>query len=221
MDELYTSFPKFLPFIVHPNPNLKPEKLRGFEVGAKWRSKGFLDEDRLQISASIFNDRLKDAISIIDWEDENEIPHYQTQNTNRAKKIGGELSIHYLYKGLDTQLSYGKIRMTDLDKHKVDTSITPSSIHWKIGYHYTPWNIYPWYRFNWYEGNKKYSTKNPYKGKSFSTSSIGFDWHPEFGHGHGLNVEFAVHNLFGKKYVHANGDTGLARSYILRVTGIF
>ncbi|WP_155986335.1 TonB-dependent hemoglobin/transferrin/lactoferrin family receptor [Thioalkalivibrio sp. ALE9] len=120
LTELYVGGQHFPGNFFEPNPELRPETARNFEVGATYEGRGILrDGDRLQARASAYENRLSDFIEqrvVFDAFFPVPIGRTLTENVQQARIRGQELEVAYEASAGYLKLAGSRLRGIDRDQ---------------------------------------------------------------------------------------------------------
>lgn len=190
--------------IIQPNPNLKPEKSQGFELGLRGRM------DRLSLDVAVFANRYSNLI--VDAEFIQQVGNqrlFQAINVPRARIHGIEVKGRYdwgRFAGgrLSSTFAWGMARGTDRSSGKPLNSIEPTQATVGLRVDGARWSAWTDVR---HHAAKKAGTidseaiMNARAGTQFATPAatildVGLQWRPR----QGVRVNLAVRNLTNRKY---------------------
>lgn len=174
-----------------PNPDLKPEKVTNYEIGA---NKVF---DNQGIKASIFYSDVKDYIQA----KKISVKEEQNQNIGRVKHTGYELEYFYSFNDiLDFDINYTrilaedknkKVDITNVPKHKISSSLTYKALK----------NLTANINIQ-YSSSRHTSTSD--RSKDISGAAI---WNAKlvYEFTKGLSIDMGALNIFDKNYEYSYG----------------
>lgn len=190
--------------LIQPNPNLRPERSRGFEVGLRGRM------ERLSLDLALFSNRYSNLI--VDAELVQEIGTnrvFQAVNVGRARIHGFELKGRYDWGRvgdgrLSTTFAYGQTRGTDRSSGQPLNSIDPAQFALGLRYDAATWSLYADMRHHMAKKAKHIDSEAimaarsgiQFAPPSASIIDVGLQWRPR----RDIRVNLAVRNLGNKKY---------------------
>ncbi len=206
--------------VIQPNPNLKPEKSRGFEVGVRGRT------GNLSLDVAAFANRYSNLI--VDAEFVREVGNerlFQAVNIPRARIHGFEIKGRYdwgVVAGgrLANTFAFGMARGTNSDTGKPINSIDPALLAVGLRYDTAQWG---WWMDVRHHAAKKASDIDSEAimaaraGTQFATPAattldVGVQWRPA----KNVRVNVGVRNLTNRKYWLWPGVYGVASNSPVR-----
>ncbi len=204
-----------------PNPDLKPEIAKEYEVGFSVSKNNLFDLGHaIYFKTTYFNGKIKDMISLqaipeLGLPPERMNPRVQNQyakylNVSNVKRTGVEAELKYAIGNLLLSGSYGHLKLTNTETGK-RVSTFADRLTAGVTYTYTPWDLTAglkvnhWFKpkadtFDYYARGEHYS----YVNGSFTQVDFNGIWQPKntgFSFiDQDLKVMFGVNNLFNKKY---------------------
>ncbi len=192
--------------IIIPNPNLRPEKSRGVELGVRGRL------DRLSLDAAVFGSHysnlIMDTVLIRGTGTAADPRIFQTINTERARITGFELKGQYDWGRvaggrLVTPFSYGKARGVNRATGKPINSVDPAQLALGVQYDTAAWGLRLDMRHHAAKTAKDIDSASSVKPPntqftvpSATTLDVSAQWRLR----KDLRLNFAVHNLTNRKY---------------------
>lgn len=201
-----------------PNPGLKPETIREYELGASYERKGVLSStDSFDTKLMYFNGRIKDMI-VFGTTRNNEVspqnsPYGTYMNVNRAKRHGVEWQASYRRRDGGVTLGYSTLSQKDeatgqdvpqsfANKLSLDAYVLPRA-GWKFGGNVTHWFKPSANPVSILSGGTTYW----YVRKDYTITNLYAQWQPNPGGrgalGQDLSIRFGVNNLFDASYLNA------------------
>jgi hemoglobin/transferrin/lactoferrin receptor protein len=201
--ENITSFYKTI-----PNPNLKPEKSRNIELGARARM------DKLSLDAALFRSSYQDLI-----EESRRVGGtgvagnptiFQSVNIGKATIHGFEFKAQYEWArgaggAWSSSLSYGKTRGKDDITGTPINSIEPAKLSAGLGYKTATWDVQ--LRATHHSAKKADETNGPiqvaaatFVPQFLTPSATTLDLQGQWRLNKDMRLNFAIHNLTDKKY---------------------
>ncbi|HAU57727.1 MAG TPA: TonB-dependent hemoglobin/transferrin/lactoferrin family receptor [Comamonadaceae bacterium] len=192
--------------IIIPNPALKPEKSRGYEVGVRGR----LDRLSLDVAAftSNYSNLIMDTVLIRGTGTAADPRIFQTINTERARIHGFEVKGQYDWGRvaggrLATPFSYGKARGVNRATGMPINSVDPAQLALGLKYDTAAWGLRLDMRHHAAKTAKDIDSASSVKLPntqftipSATTLDISAQWRLR----KDLRLNFAVHNLTNRKY---------------------
>ena len=192
--------------IIIPNPDLRPEKSRGVELGVRGRL------DRLSLDAAVFGSHysnlIMDTVLIRGTGTAADPRIFQTINTERARITGFELKGQYAWGRvaggrLVTPFSYGKARGVNRATGKPINSVDPAQLALGVQYDTAAWGLRLDMRHHAAKTAKDIDSASSVKPPntqftvpSATTLDVSAQWRLR----KDLRLNFAVHNLTNRKY---------------------
>ncbi|MCL4768923.1 MAG: TonB-dependent hemoglobin/transferrin/lactoferrin family receptor [Burkholderiaceae bacterium] len=192
--------------IIIPNPDLRPEKSRGVELGVRGRL------DRLSLDAAVFGSHysnlIMDTVLIRGTGTAADPRIFQTINTERARITGFELKGQYDWGRvaggrLVTPFSYGKARGVNRATGKPINSVDPAQLALGVQYDTAAWGLRLDMRHQAAKTAKDIDSASSVKPPntqftvpSATTLDVSAQWRLR----KDLRLNFAVHNLTNRKY---------------------
>ena len=192
--------------IIIPNPDLRPEKSRGVELGVRGRL------DRLSLDAAVFGSHysnlIMDTVLIRGTGTAADPRIFQTINTERARITGFELKGQYDWGRvaggrLVTPFSYGKARGVNRATGKPINSVDPAQLALGVQYDTAAWGLRLDMRHHAAKTAKDTDSASSVKPPntqftvpSATTLDVSAQWRLR----KDLRLNFAVHNLTNRKY---------------------
>ena len=192
--------------IIIPNPDLRPEKSRGVELGVRGRL------DRLSLDAAVFGSHysnlIMDTVLIRGTGTAADPRIFQTINTERARITGFELKGQYDWGRvaggrLVTPFSYGKARGVNRATGKPINSVDPAQLALGVQYDTAAWGLCLDMRHHAAKTAKDIDSASSVKPPntqftvpSATTLDVSAQWRLR----KDLRLNFAVHNLTNRKY---------------------
>jgi hemoglobin/transferrin/lactoferrin receptor protein len=192
--------------IIIPNPDLRPEKSRGVELGVRGRL------DRLSLDAAVFGSHysnlIMDTVLIRGTGTAADPRIFQTINTERARITGFELKGQYDWGRvaggrLVTPFSYGKARGVNRATGKPINSVDPAQLALGVQYDTAAWGLRLDMRHHAAKTAKDIDSASSVKPPntqftvpSATTLDVSAQWRLR----KDLRLNFAVHNLTNRKY---------------------
>ena len=192
--------------IIIPNPDLRPEKSRGVELGVRGRL------DRLSLDAAVFGSHysnlIMDTVLIRGTGTTADPRIFQTINTERARITGFELKGQYDWGRvaggrLVTPFSYGKARGVNRATGKPINSVDPAQLALGVQYDTAAWGLRLDMRHHAAKTAKDIDSASSVKPPntqftvpSATTLDVSAQWRLR----KDLRLNFAVHNLTNRKY---------------------
>ena len=192
--------------IIIPNPDLRPEKSRGVELGVRGRL------DRLSLDAAVFGSHysnlIMDTVLIRGTGTAADPRIFQTINTERARITGFELKGQYDWGRvaggrLVTPFSYGKARGVNRATGKPINSVDPAQLALGVQYDTAAWGLRLDMRHHAAKTAKDIDSASSVKPPntqftvpSATTLDVSAQWRLR----KDLRLKFAVHNLTNRKY---------------------
>lgn len=190
--------------LIQPNPDLKPEKSRGFELGVRGRL------ERLSIDAAVFSNRYTNLIADAEFiREEGNSRFFQAVNIGQARIHGFEVKGRYDWGRvaggqLASTFAYGMARGTDRQTGKPINSIDPAQLSVGLRYDAAQWSAYADVRHHRSKKAKDIDSEaimNARTGIQFAppaatTLDVGMQWRPR----KDVRVNLGVRNLTNRKY---------------------
>lgn len=201
-----------------PNPDLKPETVKEYEVGFSFKQDEIFTDDHFNMKFIYFNGNIKDMIDI------KPLPHLgvppggfsqqygQYQNIDQAKRHGFELSSNYQTQDFDFGASFERLRIYNKKTHeninnhakKLSAHAFYSPLHdlnlgFEVSHYFKPHSKPASYfarRTEYFYVDKAFTIANfrgSYKIKNGIIPALD-----------GADVSFGVNNIFDKHYINAN-----------------
>ena len=127
----------FPPFDILPNPNLKPESARNFEVGLNLSQDNlFYEGDAFRAKAVVFHNEVKDFIDLANVMTFNPFGAVQYQNIAKAELTGFELEAAYDAGFMFTTLAYTRVRGKNDQTGQPLTSVYPDKVSTTLGFRF-------------------------------------------------------------------------------------
>ena len=194
--------------IVLSNPDLKPEKSRGIEVGVRGRM------ERLSLDASVFASNYSNLISELEAVNvymSGGMLHTEFQTINKARarisgfEIKGEYDWGRVGEGrLRTPFSYGRTRGVDRDTRKPINSVHPAQLTLGARYDTAVWSLFLDGRYQAAKKSRHIDSTayvDASQGEQFAPrSATVFDLGAQWRLRPGVRLNFAVHNITNRKY---------------------
>lgn len=190
--------------LIQPNPNLKPEKSRGFEIGLRGRM------ERLSLDLALFSNRYRNLIVDAEFIEQVGFERlFQAVNIPRARIHGVELKGRYDWGRvaggqLATTFAWGMARGTDRSTGKPLNSIDPAQLSVGLRYDAQQWSL--WADARHHRAKKasdidSASIMNARDGIQFAppsatTLDVGLQWRPR----KDVRLNLGVRNLTNRKY---------------------
>lgn len=190
--------------LIQPNPNLQPERSRGFELGARGRL------ERLKIEATAFVNNYSNLIVDADFIKQVGTDRYfQSVNVGRARIHGLELKGSYDWGTvadgrLSSTFSWGMARGKNRETGQPLNSVDPSQATLGLRYDTAPWSI--WATLRYRQAKKPGDIDNTaifnskpdvqFATPSFTTLDLGAQWRLA----KDTRLNLAIHNLTNRKY---------------------
>ncbi|HMN20442.1 MAG TPA: TonB-dependent hemoglobin/transferrin/lactoferrin family receptor [Ottowia sp.] len=206
--------------VIQPNPDLKPEKSRGFELGVRGRL------ERLSLDVSAFSNRYRNLIVDAEFVEQvgtNRL--FQSVNIGRARIHGFELKGRYDWGRvaggeLVSTFAWGMARGSNRSSGKPLNSIDPAQLSVGLRYDAARWSAYADVR---HHRAKKpgdidsTAIMNARDGIQFAppsatTLDVGLQWRPR----KDLRLNLGVRNLTNRKYWLWPGVYGVAGTSTIR-----
>jgi len=192
--------------IIIPNPDLKPEKSRGFEVGVRGR----LERLSLDVAAfsSNYSNLIMDTVLIRGTGTAADPRIFQTINTERARIHGFEVKGQYDWGRvaggrLATPFSYGKARGVNRATGMPINSVDPAQLALGLKYDTAAWGLRMDMRHHAAKTAKDIDSASSVKLPntqftipSATTLDLSVQWRLR----KDMRLNFAVHNLTNRKY---------------------
>lgn len=206
--------------VIQPNPDLKPEKSRGFELGLRGRM------ERLSLDVAAFTNRYSNLI--VDAEFIRQVGNerlFQAVNVARARIHGFEIKGRYDWGRvaggeLATTFAYGMARGTDRSSGKPLNSIDPAQLSLGMRYDAAQWSVFADLRH--FRAKKARDIDSDaimsrregvqFAPPSATTLDVGVQWRPR----RDLRINAGVRNLTNRKYWLWPGVYGLASTSPVR-----
>ncbi len=192
--------------IIIPNPDLRPEKSRGVELGVRGRL------DRLSLDAAVFGSHysnlIMDTVLIRGTGTAADPRIFQTINTERARITGFELKGQYDWGRvaggrLATPFSYGKVHGVNRATGKPINSVDPAQLALGLQYDTAAWGLRLDMRHHAAKTAKDIDSASSVKPPntqftvpSATTLDVSAQWRLR----KDLRLNLAVHNLSNRKY---------------------
>ena len=219
-----------------PNPNLKSETAKEYEVGFSFQDKGLLhSSDNLKIKGIYFNGKIDDMIALKARPDMGTPPpdgsldpqqYGQYQNVDTAKRHGFEVSADYKIGDFKFGTSFERLKIYD-SKTGEDINNHANKLQVKVGYsplENLDLNLKVSHWFKPHSNPERNSSGDYYTDKAFTIADFKanytFKKNSKIPFLSGAKIGFGVNNIFDKQYISANRtrDTtmvGKGRSYWL------
>lgn len=222
-----------------PNPNLKSETAKEYEVGFSFQDEGLLhSSDKLKIKGIYFNGKIDDMIALKARPEMGRPPkdgnldpqqYGQYQNVDTAKRHGFELSADYKIGDFKFGTSYERLKLydsatgEDINRHanKLQANVGYSPIeNLDLNLKVSRW-------FNPHSNPSSYESSGEtyyYVDKGFTIADFKakytFKKNSKIPFLSGAKIGFGVNNIFDKQYISANRtrdtvNVGKGRSYWL------
>lgn len=204
--------------VIIPNPDLKPEKSRGVELGVRGRLPNLkLDA---AIFASHYSNLIMDTVLISGTGTAADPRIFQTVNTDRARISGFEVKGVYDWGRvvggrLSTPFSYGKTRGSNRENGQPLNSIEPAQLALGMQYDTALWSLRVDARHHWAKRAADIDNASAVKAPntqftipSSTTLDVSMQWRVR----KDIRLNFAVHNLTDRKYWLWPDVQGLAAS---------
>ena len=214
-----------------PNPDLKPEIAKEYEIGFSYADNGILAEnDYFSFKGVYFNGKIEDMIAIKERPDLGTPPisalnpasngsqqYGQYQNVDEAKRHGFELSANYEINGFKFGAGYERLKIYDT-KTKEPINRHADKIMGSIGYKpienlsldlkVSHWFAPEKYEDGVYSYNARTGVTTYYVDKSFTIADFKGQWevgkNKYFPFLDDAIIGFGVNNIFDKQYINAN-----------------
>lgn len=196
-----------------PNPNLKAEIAKEYEIGASY-DKWLNDQSRLNIKAMYFNGDIKDMINIITLKDMGVPPggfsqnYGQYVNIDNAKRKGVEILANYTNQFFGIASSYEHIELKDKSNGKRIRNYADKvmlGVEGYFAYNTTlGFDISHYFKPDLEEKSvKRWGNTYYYADKSFTLVNLKGNVEIEnlFS---GASLNFGINNVFNDKYINAN-----------------
>ncbi|MBX9835459.1 MAG: TonB-dependent receptor, partial [Burkholderiaceae bacterium] len=204
--------------VIIPNPDLKPEKSRGVELGVRGRLPNLkLDA---AIFASHYSNLIMDTVLISGTGTAADPRIFQTVNTDRARISGFEVKGVYDWGRvvggrLSTPFSYGKTRGSNRENGQPLNSIEPAQLALGMQCDTALWSLRVDARHHWAKRAADIDNASAVKAPntqftipSSTTLDVSMQWRVR----KDIRLNFAVHNLTDRKYWLWPDVQGLAAS---------
>lgn len=190
--------------VIRPNPNLKPEKSRGFELGARGRF------ERLNLDFTAFVNDYSNLIVDAEFIGEQGINRYfQAVNIGRARIHGFEFKGSYdwgvVAQGrLASTFSWGMARGSNRETGRPLNSVDPAQLALGLRYDTAPWSLWANMRYRQAKKASDIDNSSIFNSKpdtqfappSFTTLDIGAQWRLA----KDTRMNLAIYNLTNRKY---------------------
>ncbi|MGB2552330.1 TonB-dependent receptor domain-containing protein [Campylobacter sp. MOP51] len=209
-----------VPYWYIPNPNLKPEIAKEYELGFSIDKENLFNDDKLYFKATYYNGKIKDMISLEPRPDLGNPPfdpdspgrrYAKYDNIDEAKRSGFEIEAKYAISNFGFNLAYDHMKLKDNKTGKRIGAYTDKLV---IGgnYLYSPWGLSTGVSMRYYFAPKRdeksllaRGVTYEYVDSSFTIIDFKGSWVPKnFENkifGEGFKVNFGVNNIFNKKYI--------------------
>lgn len=215
LTEMYTNLSgrNYL-FNFAPNTGLRPETDRTLEVGVNHQARSlFAANDRLTVKAALFRSRVEDLISSTVIGSYVRVAPFtgvglvqQSQNIADASRRGAELEAQYQQGGSQLSLAYSRLRVEDRNTG-AQLFAPPDKLTLSLA-QALPAGLSAHWRTQWVAAQDDDSTVAR-RTAGYTVSDAGLNWAvPGY---KGVNVLFAVNNLFDKRYVSYQSSNVYAR----------
>ncbi len=190
--------------LIIPNPHLKPERSRGFELGARARL------ERLQLDFTAFVNQYSNLI--VDAELVKDTPTerlFQTVNVGRARIHGFEFKGRYdwgMVAGgrLASTFAWGMARGRNLESGKPLNSVDPAQLILGLRYDTAPWSLWATARHRLAKKPGDIDSGDIFNSRpevqfappGYTTLDLGAQWRPA----RDTRINIAIHNLTNRKY---------------------
>lgn len=211
------------PYWYIPNPNLKPEIAKEYELGFSIDKESLFSDDRLYFKATYYNGKIKDMISLQPRPDLGNPPfdpnspgrrYAKYDNIDEAKRSGYEVEGKYAIANFGFNLAYDHMKLKD---KKTGKRIQAYADKLVLGanYLYSAWGLSAGVNMRHYfrpkRNEKSFVSRGityEYVDSSFTLVDFRGGWTPKnFENkifGEGFKVNFGVNNIFNKKYINAS-----------------
>ena len=211
-EELYTSGTHFCigpPFGCNSfisNPDLNPEKAANTELLAKMHFNDLIGGDRLQINASVFENKVDDFIEQIVTEPSVTIvppgiPVFSAgsttwRNVDEAKIKGYEIAADYRMQELQLKLSYGQVRGEDDKTHQDLSNIPADTFSSNLSYAFINKQLIAGVRVS--HASNQSRTPDTRRYDSYTVGDLYATWQPQSLKG--IKVDLTINNVSDKYY---------------------
>lgn len=199
-----------------PNPDLKPEVVTTFEVGAGLSLDNLLvNQDQVQLKGAYFNSRGKDFIT-----QEVNIFAGTTRNFNvdKAKIRGWELEGQYQYDAFTARLGLSYVNAKDDDTGEYLSNNVPLTLVTDVSYKIRAINGLVGWRGRFAEHNNRVGD-NDAETDGYAVHDIYYRWVPNDAKWKTLTVDLGVENLFDEAYTKRFASLlEEGRSYVARIS---
>jgi hemoglobin/transferrin/lactoferrin receptor protein len=187
-----------------PNPNLRPEKSRTLELGARGRSRGF------EWDAAMFTGRYKDFIEDLVVIQAAPVTQYQSLNRGKVTLTGFELKGKLaLGKATDLRLAFGQTRGKDTNQNRPLNSVNPERLLVGVDHRLGDWKLGASVAHTAKKstGDINYAdAPNQFATPSTTTLDLRASWQVS----RATRLSAAVHNLTDRKYWEWTNVRGVA-----------
>ncbi|MBE7636607.1 TonB-dependent hemoglobin/transferrin/lactoferrin family receptor [Sneathiella sp. P13V-1] len=204
MTEVYAAglhFPGAPPFVPDnnfvPNPDLEPEKVLTYELGAGVDlDKLFTADDALNVKGSIFLSKGKDFIT-----QEVNVGAGTTQflNIDNAELYGFELSSKYRIGAFEANAGLSYVHAEDEDTGEYISNNVPLTLTTDLNYTVASYDSVIGFRSRFAKANDRVNPGDDPTG-GYGVHDIYYRWAPADGNFENLTVDFGISNIFDKEY---------------------
>ncbi|NBI42283.1 TonB-dependent hemoglobin/transferrin/lactoferrin family receptor [[Haemophilus] felis] len=185
------------------NPNLKPETAKNKEISATFKVNNLMTaQDQLRLNATYFQNDIKQFIQlqIFKAQASDSIPNVsQYQNVVNARLNGLELSAHYQTERLQLNAIYAQTRGQDKSSKEALQGIAADKLGFGINYELVKDKFNLGANITHY-GTQKRVPKGFEHYKGYTLTNLHATYAPLKGEWENLRIDFAIENLFDKKY---------------------
>lgn len=190
------------------NPNLRPETAKNKEITANLHFDSlFKQDDKFKIEATYFRNDVKDLINLKTFNNPNEnspsrlLPtRSQYQNITNARLSGIELQAQYQTERLTLFTNYGSTKGKDKDSGEALSNIAASKIGVGVNYALVKDKFTVGATVTHYAAQRRVPKDHSVTYPSYILTDLRATYAPLTGEWKNLRLDFALENLFDRKY---------------------
>ncbi|RMX04217.1 TonB-dependent receptor [Corticibacter populi] len=194
---------------VIPNPDLKAERARHYELGYSGPlAGGWL------LDAAVFRSDVRDSIQNVTIAQQGDCTSSaceQPQNVARARHVGLELGLQGEVGPIEVMGNYTWLRRKNLSAPDVRPTDTPRhKLFASVGWSHGPWKL----TGNVEAASQRYSSSN---GQQVAHGFAVYGFKAGYTLGSGMQIEAGVRNLFDRLYAYSEGYPMAGRNYFVNI----
>lgn len=217
LDELYTTGSRTATGLHGASLDLKKEQAETFELGLAYQQSGLLaQDDSLQVKLTAFHNDIDDMIAA-----PTERGQSYNINIDRAKIWGAELELAYDAERWFASAAWSHVKSKNVKTGKQLAETPAENIALTLGAKLPEQNIVMGWRAYYFDNistGAAIGTGQKVAGKAYDSHDVFVSWKPQSGALAGLDVNFAVENLFDADYMNNLAqDKGVGRNAKLTI----